>query len=221
MEKLRETHRIYYIIECVIKNDTSSGEEITIEKVISRLRTKNYPDVSEDAVKHVMKSLGHFQYHEKMKVLEYITTEMCNLHKLRGSDFLKRPKSELVDGGGDALVTDYNYIILSGGSYSSIYCQIATGSSNLSLTPIEVSKILKALERLWIFTPSYEARMSVDLSIIERLVKSSDESHYLNRRVVDFNTDPTTGLCSIAISVAYLKQELPHLLSDEIIEKIV
>ena len=80
--------------------------------------------------------------------LEALATETCRLDMhLDESDFLKRR-----DPGSGDLVTDYNYIAVSGKSYTDIYNLL---SVLLGVSSAEISKAMSELTRAYIEAPGY------------------------------------------------------------------
>jgi hypothetical protein len=214
-----------------------------------------YLVMTKDMAINAITSLSCLWGHEYMdKILEHITKNICNLDKLKPSDFLRRPKSDLFGpnsnitatnaftapfveqnargrrggGGGvdDAngiveMDTDYNYVTISGKTHAKIYELLSNSLGELCVAPNDIGKILKDLAKNTIQTDSYVPVLDPDdPNTIEKLVRSKDANRNIPRAIVDLYKSPTTGLYTIAISVAFLKQKLPHILDDEIIEDL-
>jgi hypothetical protein len=226
-----------------------------------------YLVVTKDMVINAISCLSCLWGHEYMdQILRQLATSMCQLDKLRQSDFVRRPRSEIVgpgsatmatsafttkvdhnkkskrrernmgggggaglgapptmadaDGGGgdDPLEIDYNYISVSAKSHPDIHNLLSNSLGDLCVAPNDIAKVLRDLGRTYIQTPGY--MMSKNGDGDPRLVKSDNADHCIPRRIVDYGGSQVDGLPSIAISVAFLKQKLPHLLPDSMIEDL-
>jgi hypothetical protein len=216
-----------------------------------------YLVVTKDMAINAITSLNCLWGHEYMdKILEHISKNICNLDKLRSSDFLRRPKSDL-DGpnanitattafsnysdytkrsrstrgvddpvvgnnnNNEEMVTDYNYITIAGKTHQKIYDLLSNSLGELCVAANDIAKILKDLGKNTIQTDSYVPLLDPDdPTSVERLVRSKDTSRNIPRAIVDMAKNPVNNLYTIAISVAFLKQKLPHILGDDIIEDL-
>jgi hypothetical protein len=123
-----------------------------------------------------------------------------------------------VTDNNDDMVYDYNYIIVTSKSHADIHNLLSNSLGDLSVAPNDISKVLRDLSRTYIQTAGYE--MGHDENGQQRLIKSTDPAHCIPRRIVDYGGSPVNGQPAIAISVAFLKQKLPHLLPDLLIEDL-
>jgi hypothetical protein len=330
-EQVREVHRIYYMVECLIKSGilgntmfgvAIDGAQIYMTRILDLLQAKYgiatndirkrkhviemarckcisfavwygltspltrhlqydvytgeyigfnprvlidgilpYLVVTKDMVIDAISSLSCLWGHEYMdQILKQISTSMCQLDKLRPSDFVLRPRSELegpgsstmatsalttrVDpnkkakrgrmGGGfgsggaagatiddpdDDLVVDYNYISVTSKSHADIHNLLSNSLGELCVAPNDIAKVLRDLGRTYIQTPGY--KMGVNADGDPKLVRSDNPAHCIPRRIVAYGGSAVNGLPTIAISVAFLKQKLPHLLPDTMIEDLI
>lgn len=81
------------------------------------------------------------------------------------------------------------------------------------ISPQEICHILHNLSRVYVKSRGYQMMESG----APKLVHSQEESDFVVRKVVDFGLD-SEGKYAIGISVAYLKERLPLLFPDDLIQ---
>jgi hypothetical protein len=195
--------------------------------------------VTKDMVIDALTTLSCLWGHEYMdRILENIAGKICGLDSLNGEHFLRKmpdkdvdvlasysdqnkaPRSRmLMDINEPTFIIDYNYVVITGRSQHEIHTNIAnTLGGDLSIAANDISKILRDLSRTYIETDGYV--MTTDKDGQSKLTKSTDPTHKKLRKIVDYGCDPRKNSQAVAISVAYLKQKLPYLLGDTIIEDL-
>jgi hypothetical protein len=330
-EQVREVHRVYYMVECMVKagilGNTSfgvaiDGAQLYMMRILDMLQAKYgiatndirkrkhviemarckcisyacwygltspltrhlqydvytgefigfnprvlldgimpYLVVTKDHVIDAISALSCLWGHEYMdQILKQLATSMCQLDKLRESDFVRRPRSELEGPGSatmatsalttrvdpsnkqknrnkgrlpggfgaapqqdvdpdDDLVIDWNYISVTSKTHGDIHNLLSNSLGELCVAPNDIAKVLRDLGRTYIQTPGYMMGTNEDGD--PKLVKSDNPLHNIPRRIVAYGGSAVNGLPTIAISVAFLKQKLPHLLPDSQIEDLV
>ncbi len=116
---------------------------------------------------------------------------------------------------------DYNYISLSAKSYDEIYQRLSTTSNTLRISTQDIHRMLKELSNNKIDCDAYVMKQTQqpDGKMQRRLVRCTDKSRYRSRKIVDFGHD-ASEFKTVAISVAFLKQKLPHRLRDSVIQNL-
>lgn len=114
---------------------------------------------------------------------------------------------------------DYNYIVLSGKSYDEIYKKLQDTTGALRVSTPEIDRLLRTLSGNKIECDAYEMGKH-PVTGKPRLVRSKDATRRLKRKAVDMGKDPATDLYAIALSVAFLKEKLPHKLHDAIVQNL-
>lgn len=205
-----------------------------------------YLVVTKDHVIDALTCLSSLWGHEYQDaILENFACSKCKLQELRTADFLHRPKDTTRNAqldsapltsshasktarrttglglGGfgieDQLDVDYNYILLtSPKAHAEIYALLSMSSGDLCVAPNDICKILKDLSRTYINCASYKLEEEGS----ERRLVLKPGSERIDRKAVDLGVCPVTGRAAIAVSVAFLKQKLPHLFDDSLIEDL-
>lgn len=119
---------------------------------------------------------------------------------------------------------DYNYIKFSGKNSLEIAREISLDLGELVVAPADILKLLTDLSRSRIDDiDGYE----MDLNHVDekgrtraKLIKSTDIRKKKHRYVVDMSYCQTTQRPTISILVHFLKHELPHIFTDDIIENL-
>lgn len=173
-------------------------------------------------------------------ILENVATVQCKLQELRDCDFAQKSKNDKsgiaassgissgtaakkkaritvvgdVNNFDDPITIDYNYIMLSGRSQKAIHEYISQNlTGDLCISSDDVSKVLHELGRTFHECDGYILKTEP----VRCLVRSDDPEHRIKRKIVDYGSDIHGNPC-LTVSVAYLKQKLPHLFPDSLIQ---
>ncbi len=206
--------------------------------------------VTKDHVIDALTCLSSLWGHEYQdSILENFATVKCKLQELRQADFARWPKdaprnsstdtSPLVSlgsaqrqrprqafggfGGGGSLEDqfdyDFNYIILTSKSYGELHSLLSMSAGDLCVSPNDIQKILKDLERGTVITG--DGYTLEEKGSERRLVRSRDTTtHGVGRRAVVYGVDQFSGRMAIGVNIHFLKQKLPHLFHDDLIEDL-
>jgi hypothetical protein len=182
---------------------------------------------------------GLWSHEHEERVLETFALKLCRLDQLDEKGFLQRAADETDDttalqnfdrrrkqaygagmdlGGGDTYQLDCNYVRFSSKTRDEIYRQIvAAMPPGVCVTVSEVSYILRQ-QSGYLLSDAYVMRTGPDGK--KRLEASGRPENIKKRKIVDVGKDARTGNDAIAISVAFLKQKLSHLLKDDVIADV-
>lgn len=197
--------------------------------------------ITKDMVIDALTTLSCLWGHESVDaILENVSTVQCKLHELRDCDFAQKSKSDKNGIGAssgistgsaqkkksklsvlgdlnnfdDPISIDYNYISLSGRSQTAIHEYISQNlGGDVCISAADVSKVLHELGRTFHECDGYVLQTNPTRC----LVRSDDKDHRIKRKIVDYGSDIHGSPC-LVVSVAYLKQKLPHLFPDSIIQ---
>ena len=128
-------------------------------------------------------------------------------------------------GGGDgdnsapsaSYVVDYNYVTMTQKSRDDIHSLLVNSMGDVCISQNEISKILSDLSKSYIQCDGYVMQ---ERQGVRRLVKSPNPRHTYSRKIVDYGKNARNGSPCVAISVAFLKQKLSHLLPDSLVEDL-
>lgn len=193
--------------------------------------------VTKDMVIDSLTTLSCLWGHQSADIiLENIATKQCQLHKLRESDFSRKHKSDTSAIGAstgipstsltkkktkisivgdlnndEPVVIDYNFILLQGATKSKMHQFISQNlEGELCISEDDVSKVLHEISKTPHECDGYDM-------VNGKLVRLDDREKRIKRKVIDYGLDINGHYC-MSISVAYLKQKLPHLFPDSLIE---
>lgn len=167
----------------------------------------------------------------KDKILEYITVNICELDVLNEDHFLRktenyndistyfidqRKQSRRTRTDEDDFYIDYNYVTITSKSPLEIYKMISV-SLGSNLTPHDILMYFSNLSRTYIETGDYIME-TVDGKT--KLVRSKYVKQNRRKQVINHGKNVVNNRPSLEISVAYLKQKLPHILGDNLIEDL-
>jgi hypothetical protein len=140
------------------------------------------------------------------RVLETFAIKKCHLNKPEKATFLPVQNSTAVN---------YNYVRMTEKSWAEIHSLLSVAMpTSISVSVSEVESILRDLSKGYIQCEGYKLQDG-------KLVNSGKPDENVTRKIVDYSRDPTNpNKWSIAISVAFLKQKLAHLLPDGLIEDL-
>lgn len=202
--------------------------------------------ITKDHVIDALTSLTCLWSHEyEERILEDIAKK-CLLHEPEHARFLKRPpgqddsataleanepragdagRPQRYRGGGDAdmygtpdqeLVTDYNYVVVGAKSYTDLLNVLSLSMGEHAVAPNDINKLLRDFSRSLMTCDGYALEKRGETT---RLVRTPGQNK--PRKLVDFGRDALTKQPTIALNVAFLKQKLPHLLTDDLIEDLM
>jgi hypothetical protein len=137
----------------------------------------------------------------ELRILERIV-EVCHLETPGRATYLTRPSHSY-----KPRYVDHNYVVVRGRSFQEIYARLCWST--------DVSHLLRGLARRYVTSDGYLLRR-VDGNY--NLVASHNPNHDVARKVVDYGTDRVKGRPYIAVHVGFLRERLPHLLSESIHE---
>jgi hypothetical protein len=126
----------------------------------------------------------------------------------------------------DHIEIDYNYITVSAKSFEEIHRRLSETDRALRISLQDTDRMLTSLAATTILCDAYEPMCDANKQILLdehgnplRLVRSKDKSRYRERRVLDKGKN-ADNLHTYALSTAYCKRKLPHLLPDTRIQNL-
>jgi hypothetical protein len=198
-----------------------------------------YMVVTKDMAFDAITSLSSLWYHEYQdQILEVFATKECRLQELREGDFMWRSDTEQLPGakGRSALNSpdsnkwqDFNYIVMKGKDYNAIHERLSLSLGEMVVAPQDICKLFTDLSKARIDNcDGYELVDVVDEyhpengsvlrkhKALVRAPHNKNESRY----IVEIGWCPNAKKYCIGISVHFLKQKLPALFPDAIIEDL-